>query len=154
VFLVLVDDMYQVIQISSNMLQNMRPDFRSILFVLTKAIKSAYEKQFNDSYFFQLGIKIFNSLNEFIDAFNDFSLIIAHYEHAFPSLTSLPKDKSQYFIQIGVPSSSELQMESYFPLLGAFSVPTFFDLNFFPSILNIELDRSYIFDKTFNTTIT
>ncbi|MHA2096106.1 MAG: hypothetical protein ACW98F_15910, partial [Candidatus Hodarchaeales archaeon] len=57
VFLVLVDDSYQVIQISSNMLRNMRPDFRSILFVLTKAINLIHETQFNESYFPQLGIK-------------------------------------------------------------------------------------------------
>jgi hypothetical protein len=132
----------------------MRPDFRSILFVLTKAINLIHETQFNESYFPQLGIKIFNSLNEFKDAFNGFSLIIVNYKHKFPPLTSLPNDKSRYLIQIGIPSSVEPQMESYFQLLGVISVPTFFDLNFLPSVLNIELDRSQIFDKTSDSTIT
>ena len=153
VILVLVDDGYPVIQISSNLLRNMRPDFRSILFVLTKAIKLEQEKQHNDSYFSQLGIKLFNNLDEFRDAFKDYSLIIAKYKHEVPYINSLPNQKNQYLIQIGIPSSVEPQIESYFPLLGVISVPTFFDINFLPSILNIELDSSQIFDKTSDSII-
>ena len=142
VFLVLSDDNWQVIQISSNRLRNMRPDFRSILFVLNKAIQLACKRRFNNSSSQWSGIRIFKDLEELKDALNGFLLIIVRYGCQIPHLTSLPRDTSRYLIQIGAPSSVKIRLESYFPLLGVLSFPSSFDLCFAPSVLNIELDRS------------
>ncbi|MFQ6124298.1 MAG: hypothetical protein ACE5R6_06785 [Candidatus Heimdallarchaeota archaeon] len=146
VFLILSDDIYKIIQISSNRLRNMRPDFRSILLILDKAIKLVCKRRLNHLFFQRSGIRIFKSLEELRATLNQFSLIIVEHGDQTLSLTSLPKDE-QYLIQIGVPSTDKANLESYFPLFGKIYFPFTFNLCVVPSVLNIEFDRSQIFDR-------
>lgn len=152
VLLVLSDDNYKVIQISSNRLRNMRPDFRSILLILDKAIKLACKRRSNNLFFQWSGIRIFKSLEELRATLKQFSLVKVEHGNQTPYLTSLPRDEYRYLIQIGVPSSDKSRLESYFPLLGEFYFPPSFDLCLVPSVLNIEFDRSQIFDRRVDST--
>ena len=128
----------------------MRPDFRSILFVLDKAMKMALKQRVNNGFSQWAGIRIFKSLEEMRDTLKRFSLVIVVHGRQVPHLTSLPRDPDRYLIQIGVPSSVIIRLESFFPLLGKLSFPPSFDLCFAPSVLNIEFDRGQIFDRRFN----
>ncbi|MFX0195580.1 MAG: hypothetical protein ACFFCW_05590 [Candidatus Hodarchaeota archaeon] len=147
VLLILLDDIYKIIHISSNRLRNMRPDFRSILFILDKAIKLACKRRLNNLFFQRSGIRIFKSLEELSTTFKQFSLVIAEHGDQTHCLNSLPKDEYRYLIQIGVPSSDKTKLESYFPLVGKLHFPSSFDLCLVPSVLNIEFDRSQILDR-------
>lgn len=131
----------------------MRPDFRSILLILNKAIKLACKKQFSNESFQWSGIRIFESIEAFKTALNGFSLVIVGDGGQIPHLTTLPTDICRYLIQIGASSSVEIRLDSYFPLLGVLFFPLYFDLGFVPSVLNIELDRSQGFDRKFNPAI-
>lgn len=152
VFLILSDDHYKVIQISSNRIRNMRPDFRSIILILDKAIKLACKRRSNNLFFQWSGIRTFKSLEELRDTLKRFSLVkVEHGDHT-SNLTSLPRDVSRYLIQIGVSSSDKSRLESYFPLHGEFYFPPSFDLCLVPSVLNIELDRSDVVDRRIDST--
>ncbi len=147
IFLVLMNKNSRVIQISSNKLRNMRPDFRSIMFILKKTIIMASRIHINNTSFKRLGIRIFNDIEEFNTVFTGYSLIIVGDVQQVEYITKLPRDTRKYLFQIGNPSSVDNRLDMIFPVYGAIKYPSYFELGFTPSILNIELDRSHNFDR-------
>ena len=109
--------------------------------------------QINNTSFNRLGIRIFNDIEEFNTALTGYSLIIVGDVHQVEYITKLPRDTCKYLFQIGNPSSVDNRLDTIFPVYGAIKYPTYFELGFTPSILNIELDRSHNFDQGDNIDI-
>ena len=109
--------------------------------------------QINNKSFNRLGIRIFNNIEEFNTALTGYSLIIVGDVYQVEYITKLPRDTCKYLFQIGNPSSVDNRLDTIFPVYGAIKYPTYFELGFTPSILNIELDRSHNFDQGDNIDI-